>query len=529
MAGKPVSSLNMDAQVRRYLSTGDYDSGFTGWPGRNVVEAATQGSTRLREALIAEVTARTRSPAKRPLMDPDVIRDLTRTAVGPMVAGLFPPPEQPLVLAVLDRSVVFLTPENIEQVLWSERWLHTAWSLANLYLAGIGADRLAADTPEMVGLSEETTCYVSTACFDACDPFADFIVHEVAHIFYNCKRVTAGLPATRAREWLLDIEFRKRETFAYACEAYSRQARSAESKPVPAALANALSDIALQRASSAAIFRRGRTYASSGAVEVLAEDTNPTPAIHAQVTGTDIYTTDVWIEDEEATGSCDCPNAEDGWFCKHQVAVALIWRDRLSGQTSAIDEAARKKVEASAKRAQTAKDRREALRVFLHGLPASALAAKLLDTLAVLCEDLSEPGAYSEVTRFLERHRRTREAFANAEQAYKAFPDHWRLQEDLLRCYKRDGWTEEAYALRRRQFDGTPSVERYHQVLRAGAAAGRDNAALSGELLKELEAREIEDVSRSAPAGSFATRRREQAPSGRDVTLRAEVLCSEGR
>jgi hypothetical protein len=48
------------------------------------------------------------------------------------------------------------------------------------------------------------------------DPFADFVVHEIAHIFHNCKRRAAGLPETRMRDWLLDIDFRKRETFAYA-------------------------------------------------------------------------------------------------------------------------------------------------------------------------------------------------------------------------------------------------------------------------------------------------------------------------
>ena len=31
-----------------------------------------------------------------------------------------------------------------------------------------------------------------------------------------------GLPETRRREWLLNIAFGKRETFAYACETYSR-------------------------------------------------------------------------------------------------------------------------------------------------------------------------------------------------------------------------------------------------------------------------------------------------------------------
>ena len=34
--------------------------------------------------------------------------------------------------------------------------------------------------------------------------------------------VAAGLPETRRRQWLLSIEFGKRETFGYACEAYSR-------------------------------------------------------------------------------------------------------------------------------------------------------------------------------------------------------------------------------------------------------------------------------------------------------------------
>jgi hypothetical protein len=66
------------------------------------------------------------------------------------------------------------------------------------------------------------TCYVSPDYFREKDPFADFIVHEAAHIFHNCKRRTVGLPEKPKREWLLDIDFRRRETFAYSCEAYSR-------------------------------------------------------------------------------------------------------------------------------------------------------------------------------------------------------------------------------------------------------------------------------------------------------------------
>ncbi len=41
-----------------------------------------------------------------------------------------------------------------------------------------------------------------------------------------------GLPSTRRKEWMLDIDVRKRETFALACEVYScileRAKRSAD-------------------------------------------------------------------------------------------------------------------------------------------------------------------------------------------------------------------------------------------------------------------------------------------------------------
>ena len=173
------------------------------------------------DALVAEVASRTQ------LHDiaPDLVnRDVTamvRRKISPMVAGLFPAAEQPLVLAVLESSVVFLRPGNIESVLRSARWSHTAWSLANLNLVNVGCERLSDDAPNIVGLSEETTCYVSPAYFTSQDDFADYVVHEAAHVFHNCKRATVGLKETRRREFLLDIDYRKRETFAYACEAYS--------------------------------------------------------------------------------------------------------------------------------------------------------------------------------------------------------------------------------------------------------------------------------------------------------------------
>lgn len=160
-----------------------------------------------------------------------------------MVRGLFPRTEQDAVLSLVERSVVFLTPDNIETVLHKEmRWPGSAWDIANLYLGGIDAELLSEDAPRLLGLSQETTCYVSPAYFEGEDPFADFVVHEVAHTFHNCKRRDAGLAETRRREWLLDIAFGKREIFAYACEAYARILERAKGPSARAALGRELGD-----------------------------------------------------------------------------------------------------------------------------------------------------------------------------------------------------------------------------------------------------------------------------------------------
>jgi hypothetical protein len=60
--------------------------------------------------------------------------------------------------------------------------------------------RTRSHAPRLVGLSEETTCYVSPDYFAEDCPFADFIVHEAAHIFHNCKRATVGLRETRTKD-----------------------------------------------------------------------------------------------------------------------------------------------------------------------------------------------------------------------------------------------------------------------------------------------------------------------------------------
>jgi hypothetical protein len=211
-----------ESALQRYLATGNCDDAPR-WAGASFLEAARNADAFLREGLIAHTRARLASAPVPPALP--LAADLVpwvRGKVSPMVDGLFPVTERGAVLALLERSVVFVGPGNVESVLRSTYWPHTAWSLANMVLAAAGCEPLSGDGSACLGLSEETTCYVSQAYFTEDDPFADFVVHEAAHVFHNCKRATVGLPETRRREWLLDIDFRRRETFAYACEAYSR-------------------------------------------------------------------------------------------------------------------------------------------------------------------------------------------------------------------------------------------------------------------------------------------------------------------
>jgi hypothetical protein len=81
---------------------------------------------------------------------------LTCAKVEPMVHDLFPRAEQDVVLASLEKSVVFTTSANIESLLHECRFDNSAWTLANLYLASFGAELLGKDAPRLVGLSEET-------------------------------------------------------------------------------------------------------------------------------------------------------------------------------------------------------------------------------------------------------------------------------------------------------------------------------------------------------------------------------------
>jgi hypothetical protein len=94
-----------------------------------------------------------------------------------------------------------LTPATIELVLLETRYLSTAWRLANAYLLSCGGKLLAHDAPCIVGLSEGTTCYVSTAYFLRNRRLDDFVVHEAR---VNGTGTAPGAAQPHARRATLD-------------------------------------------------------------------------------------------------------------------------------------------------------------------------------------------------------------------------------------------------------------------------------------------------------------------------------------
>src|SRR5260370_41838794 len=152
--------------IERYVATGQADGIHGEWPG-GFVGGGRQARDDLTRALLAEVERRARGRRPPAAPEPLQIERLTRSKVEPMVRGLFPPGEREAVLAVLERSVVFVTRDNLTPLLHSCSFLSTAWEVANLYLTSVGAEPLRSEAPKIVALSEETTCYVSTDYFSA--------------------------------------------------------------------------------------------------------------------------------------------------------------------------------------------------------------------------------------------------------------------------------------------------------------------------------------------------------------------------
>src|SRR5262245_7993402 len=100
-------------EVERYLRTGEIDPYRSAWSG-GFLEREERAHEDLRKALVREVKRLTAGLRQEPLPESDTVA-LTRAKVKLMVRGLFPRAEQDLVLAMLERSVVFVTDETLNR------------------------------------------------------------------------------------------------------------------------------------------------------------------------------------------------------------------------------------------------------------------------------------------------------------------------------------------------------------------------------------------------------------------------------
>jgi len=83
-----------------------------------------------------------------------------------------------------------------------------------------------------------------------------------------------------------------------------------------------LTERALRLMAGAASFERGERYATTRRVKKLKVTESE---LSATVTGTRSYQVRIWAEEGSLSYSCSCPMGDDEVFCKHCVAIGLVW------------------------------------------------------------------------------------------------------------------------------------------------------------------------------------------------------------
>jgi non-specific serine/threonine protein kinase len=82
----------------------------------------------------------------------------------------------------------------------------------------------------------------------------------------------------------------------------------------------------LREFAGSAVYARGVSYFRMGKVSILSANVEEA---HCLVDGTQLYTVNLTIYDDELAVYCSCPYADSGWFCKHMVAAGLAVRNHL--------------------------------------------------------------------------------------------------------------------------------------------------------------------------------------------------------
>ncbi|MBB5203076.1 hypothetical protein HNQ51_000369 [Inhella inkyongensis] len=110
------------------------------------------------------------------------------------------------------------------------------------------------------------------------------------------------------------------------------------------------------------------------------------------------------------------------------------------------------------------------------------------ERLRVLRRNLAQPYDHLRLIEELVTQGQAREALQTAEAACKRYPDDRRLREQLIQAYERDGWDDEALALRQRDFEAHPGNAEYHALVQTALRCGHDGAAFRAGLWQRLQA-----------------------------------------
>lgn len=146
-------------------------------------------------------------------------------------------------------------------------------------------------------------------------------------------------------------------------------------------------------------------------------------------------------------------------------------------------------------------------------------SAALLDALSSNLEGAHE---YGELIAYCETLGKTREALEYALKARKLYPNDWRTEKDLLRCYERDGWDAEALVIRRQRLEKQPSVENFAAALKSAEAAGQNLTQYHEALFQWAADREVQTEAPKSP-----WYRPLPANQGRNVSTRVQWLLYE--
>jgi hypothetical protein len=133
------------------------------------------------------------------------------------------------------------------------------------------------------------------------------------------------------------------------------------------------------------------------------------------------------------------------------------------------------------------------------------------------------------LVQWCDENGRPRDALQIAQANCKAFKHHPRAEDQLLALYERDGWDDEALAIRQRRFDAQPSPVCYGPLVAAARRAKADLTALRLGCHQAAAAREQAELKQQVEQGRrFGPHWTPYGPQGLNVSWRAGFHVLDG-